>query len=69
MVDREWRRAAIVWLMAAITAAVMVHITTTVIPNADGSRSSSRLAIELAAIPLLATWQKARAGSSHLKEA
>lgn len=70
LLDCRWRRAAILWLVAMIIAALLVHIIATTIPNAGGSATQfAALAIELAAIPLLATWQKARANSSHLKEA
>lgn len=70
LLDGRWRRAAILWLVATITAALIVRITATIIPNAGGSAIQfAALAIELAAIPLLASWRKARAGSSDWKEA
>ncbi|MDJ0277736.1 hypothetical protein QLH51_13100 [Sphingomonas sp. 2R-10] len=70
LLDGRWRRAAILWLVATIIAVLIVHIIATAIPNARGSAIQfAALAIELAAIPLLAGWRKARAGSSHWKEA
>lgn len=70
ILDGRWRRAAIIWLVAAVIAAAIVGIVVTTIPGAGGSAIQfAALAIELAAIPLLATWQKARAGSPYLTEA
>lgn len=64
ILDRRWRRGAILWLVATITAAAIVAIIATTIPDMGGSAIQfAALAIELAAIPLLSTWQKARAGS------
>lgn len=70
ILDGRWRRAAIIWLVAAAIAAAIVGTVVTTIPDAGGSAIQfAALAIELAAIPLLATWQKTRAGSSYLTEA
>jgi len=69
ILDGRWGRAAIIWLVAAVIAAAIVGIVVTTIPGAGGSAIQfAGLAIELAAIPLLATWQKARAGSPYLTE-
>lgn len=70
ILDGRWRRAAIIWLGAAVIAAAILGIVVTTIPNAGGRAIQfAALAIELAAIPLLAAWQKARAGSPYLTEA
>ena len=70
LLDGQWRRAKILWLVATIIAALIVHIIATTIPNAGGRGIQfAALAIELAAIPLLARWRKAGAGSPHWKEA
>jgi len=70
MLDGRWRRAAITWLVAAVIAAAIVGIVATTIPDASGSAIQfAALVIELAAIPLLAMWQKTRAGLSYLTEA
>ncbi len=70
VLDGAWRRAAMLWLTATIIAALIVEIINTVVSNGDGTAIQfAASAIELAAIPLLAMWQNARARSSHLKEA
>lgn len=70
ILDKQWRRAAMIWLVAAAIAAGIVGIVVTTIPDGGGSAIQfAALAIELAAIPLLATWQKTRADSSYLTEA
>lgn len=59
ILDGQWRRAAIIWLVAAVIAATIVGIIVTSIPGAGGSAIQfAALAIELAAIPLLARWQR-----------
>lgn len=59
ILDGRWRRAAMIWLVAAVIAAAIVGIIATSIPGAGGSAIQfAALAIELAAIPLLARWQK-----------
>ncbi len=66
----RWRRAAIIWLVATVIAAAIVGIIVATIPIAGGSAIQlAALAIELAAIPLSATWQRARASSPYLTEA
>lgn len=70
LLDGRWRKAAILWVVATIIAALIVHIIAITIPNDGGSGTQlAALAIELAAIPLLARWQKVSAGSPHWKEA
>lgn len=70
ILDGRWRGAAIIWLVAAVIAAAIIGIVVTTIPGAGGSAIQfAALMIELAAIPLLATWQKARTGSFNLREA
>lgn len=70
VLEGGWRKAAVLWLGATIIASLIVHITTTTIPNAGGSAIQfGALAIELAAIPLLAWWRKAGANLSRWKEA
>jgi hypothetical protein len=59
ILDGRWRKAAIIWLVAAVIAAAIVGIIVTSIPGAGGSAIQfAALAIELAAIPLLARWQR-----------
>lgn len=69
ILDGRWRRAAIIWLVATAIATAIVGIIVATIPDTGGSAIQfAALAIELAAIPLLAAWQKARAGSPYLTE-
>jgi uncharacterized membrane protein YfcA len=70
VLDRVWRRAVVLWLAAAAIAATIAGIVAATIPDAGGSAIQfAALAIELVAIPLLATWRTARAGSPHKTEA
>lgn len=62
VLDRQWRRAAIIWLFAAAIAAALVGIIATTLPSASGiAIQLMALAIELITIPLLAAWQTKRA--------
>lgn len=68
--DGRWRRAAILWLAATAIAAAVVGIAIATVPGTGGiAIQFAASAIELAAIPLLAMWQNARAGSPHHMEA
>lgn len=70
LLDGRWRRARILWLVATVIAALIVHIIATTTPNAGGSGIQfAALAIEMVAIPLLARWRKVGAGSPYWKEA
>lgn len=70
ILDGRWRRAAALWLAATVTAIAIVGIVIATAPGTGGiAIQFAASAIELAAIPLLAMWQNARAGASHPMEA
>lgn len=70
ILDRRWRRAAMLWLVAAAVAATLVGVIVTTVPSGRGiAIQLAALVVELAAIPALALWHKARARSPHLTEA
>lgn len=69
ILDGRWWRATMLWLAAAIIAAAIVAIITMAIPNGGGRAiQCAALAVELAAIPLLATWRTRRVASPHPME-
>ncbi|MEN3747786.1 hypothetical protein TPR58_11455 [Sphingomonas sp. HF-S3] len=60
MLDGQWRRAGVLWMLAAGLAAAIVAIITAIDSGMRGSAIQvAALAIELVAIPVLATWQRA----------
>jgi len=70
ILDRRWRRAAILWLAATVIALAIVGIAIATVPGTAGiAIQFAAPAIELAAIPLLAMWQNARVASPHPMEA
>lgn len=59
ILDGQWRRAGGLWLVAAGLAATIVAIIAAIDPGLRGSAIQfAALAIELVAIPVLATWQR-----------
>jgi hypothetical protein len=70
ILDGRWRRAAVLWLAATLIALAIVGFAIAIAPGAGGiAIQFAASAIELAAIPLLAMWQNARAGAPHPVEA
>ena len=70
ILDRRWRRAAILWLAATVIALAIVGIAIATVPGTAGiAIQFAASAIELAAIPLLAMWQNARVAPPHPMEA
>jgi hypothetical protein len=70
ILDGRWHRAAVLWLAATVIAAAIVGIAIATAPGVGGiAIQFAASAIELAAIPLLAMWQNARAGAPHPMEA
>jgi uncharacterized YccA/Bax inhibitor family protein len=70
ILDGRWHRAAVLWLAATVIAVGIVGIAIAIAPGAGGiAIQFAASAIELAAIPLLAMWQNARAGAPHPMEA
>ena len=58
ILDRQWRRATIIWLVAAATSATIVGVIAAIGPSVGGiAIQLAALAIELAAIPFLAACQ------------
>lgn len=66
MLDRRWRRVAVLWAIVAVAAMILAGFAVMLFPSQRAiGLPIAALGIELAAIPALARWQ-ARLGSTSL---